>query len=159
MLKIKKRGKFARFSGATAKYHPEGKDGLVEAGYHSLSRQTISTGRGPDSQKMAEYYQRIHSYDEALPDTIGLTEPLKEMKRFELTKRYAEFIKGVPRELHINFLNDESARLDLFFSGTQFFWVEVDYRRKTWRRSAVYSSKTMAVTLMEQSLLTWVETL
>lgn len=179
-LKMKRRNRHAVFSGASAKYAvridrgkfeevtivgngadedqiPSGKHVVIPVGPTSLSKAVMSTGRGPDAVRMQEYYQRIHSYDQALPETIGLTEPLKEMRKFELTKKYQQFILGVPKELHINFLNDTNARLDLFFSGTQFFWVEVNYKERFWRRSAVYSSKKLAVTYLECNKITWVE--
>lgn len=172
-LKMKRRNRFARLSGAPSKSKERiGPTPFTEDEYGntttqetkrilvgpvSLSKQVMSTGRGPDAVRMQEYYQRIHSYDQALPETIGLSEHMKEMKRFELTKKYQEFIKGVPRELHINFLNDDNGRLDLFFSGTQFFWVEVNYRDRFWRRSAIYSSKKMAVTYLQQKSITWAE--
>lgn len=180
--KMKRRNRHAVFSGASAKYAvridrgrfegvtivgqgaeedqvPSGKHVVIPVGPVSLSKAVMSTGRGPDAARMQEYYARIHSFDQALPETIGLTEPMKEMKRFELTKRYSEFIKGVPRELHINFLADDNARLDLFFSGTQFFWVEVNYKERYWRRSAIYGSKKLAITFMELDKITWVETI
>lgn len=180
--KMKRRNRHAVFSGASAKYAvridrgryqgvtvvghgaeedfvPSGKHVVIPVGPISLSKAVISTGRGPDAVRMQEYYARIHSFDEALPKTIGLSEHMKEMKKFELTRRYAEFIKGVPRELHVNFLNDEHARLDLFFCGTQFFWVEVNYRERYFRRSAIYPSKKVAVTFMECDKITWAETI
>lgn len=182
IVKMKRRNRHAVFSGSSAKYAvridrgryegvtevgngadtdlvPSGKHVVIPVGPVSLSKAVMSTGRGPDAVRMQEYYARIHSFDEALPDTIGLSEPLKEMKRFELTKRYAEFIRGVPRELHINFLKDDNARLDLFFSGTQFFWVEVNYKERYWRRSAIYGSKKLAIAFMECNKITWVETI
>lgn len=182
ILKMKRRNRHAVFSGASAKYAvridrgrfqdvttvgngadediiPSGKHVVIPVGPVSLSKAVMSTGRGPDAVRMQEYYQRIHSFDTALPETIGLSECMKEMKKFELTKRYQEFIKGVPRELHINFINDDQARLDLFFSGTQFFWVEVNYKERFWRRSAIYSSKKMAVTFLECNKITWAETI
>lgn len=180
--KMRRRNRHAVFSGASAQYAvridrgryedvtkvgngaeedliPSGKNVVIPVGPISLSKAVMSTGRGPDAVRMQEYYQRIHSYDQALPETIGLSDHMKEMKKFELTQRYAEFIRGVPRELHINFLKDENARLDLFFSGTQFFWVEVNYRERFWRRSKIYPSKKIAVTFMEVDAITWAETI
>lgn len=179
-VKMKRRNRHAVFSGSSAKYAtridrgrydsvttvgngadedqvPSGKHVVIPVGPVSLSKAVINTGRGPDAVRMQEYYQRVHSYDQALPETLGLSEHMKEMKKFELTKRYAEFILGVPRELHINFVNDDQARLDLFFSGTQFFWVEVNYKERYWRRSAIYGSKAVAITFMKCGSITWAE--
>lgn len=173
--KIKRRNRFARLSGATSRSAERvgptpftedeygntttGKTKMVLVGPISLSKAVISTGRGPDAVRMQEYYQRIHSFDQALPETIGLSDCMKEMKKFELTDRYKKFILGVPKELHVNFLNDVNARLDLFFCGTQFFWVEVNFKERFWRRSAVYSSKRLAVAFLECNKITWAETI
>lgn len=180
--KMKRRNRHAVFSGASAKYvvridrgryqdvtttgHgseedqvPSGKHVVIPVGPVSLSKAVMSTGRGPDAVCMQEYYQRIHSYDKALPETIGLSEHMKEMKKFELTKRYKDFIKGVPKELHINFVDDGQARLDLFFSGTQFFWVEVNYKERYWRRSAIYGSKAVAIAFLKCGSIAWAETI
>lgn len=167
-MKMKRRNRHAIFSGATSKYavridrgrfDVDGHHVKIRVGPISLSKQVMSTGRGPDKEKMQEYYERLHSYDVNLPETLGLTEPLKEMKAFELTKKYTEFILGVPKEFRINYVRDDIASLDLFFSGQQFFWVEVNFQKKFWRRSCIYRSKRLAETFMQVGKITWVETI
>lgn len=186
ILKMKRRNRYARLSGATSKSQTRaGPSPFTEDEYGntttlrtreilvgpiSLSKQVINTGRGPDNERMQEYYQRLYSFDQPLPDTIGAvsidkvttgrrTESGLRLKDLENT--YANFIKGVPKEHRINYVDDDSARLDLFFAGPQWFWVEVDYRKKFCRRSKVYpNKKTAELYMFEESLkVTWVETI
>lgn len=189
ILKMKRRSRFAKLSGSPSRYktrvierlepvvNPDGsinedstmiKQHHVLVGEVSLSRQVVNTGRGPDKERMQEYYQRLHSFDESLPATIGAvsidqiatgrrTESGLRLKDLENT--YNTFIKGVPKELRINYLNDEFARLDLFFAGTQWFWVEIDFKKKFCRRSKIYPNKKMADLMLTLDKITWVETI
>lgn len=189
--KMARKNRHAVFSGATTKCVErmdtgkfemvatvdKGKVSLKSSGKHvaipvgpiSLSKAVMSTGRGPDAVRMQEYYQRIHSFDTALPETIGAVSIDKvtsgrrseggKLRLKDLENTYADFIKGVPKEHHISYLDDEFARLDLFFSGNQFFWVEMNYQKKFCRRSAVYSSKVIAEAFMNTDTITWVETI
>ena len=176
-LKIKRRGRFAKFSGATSKYAvridrgryedvvkvgqepnedwvPTGKHVTIAVGPISLSKAVMSTGRGPDAERMQEYYQRVHSYDQSLPRTLGLSEPMKE-----LMKKYDEVLRETPREMHINLVNNHSGRLDLFFGGNQFFFVDIDVQQKKVRRSRVYGSRDYAMKMLKYKTITWVETI
>lgn len=189
IVKMKRRNRHAVFSGATTQHlhhrsvekldpvlMPDGsidedkvriKRISIPVGPISLSKAVINTGRGPDAVRMQEYYQRVHSYDEALPDTIGGSVPIDKVlsaSRTEgglwlkvLENTYTNFIKGVPKECHINYLKDHEARIDLFFAGTQWFWVEINYKKKFARRSKIYPNKQMAELMLEMDKITWVE--
>ncbi len=148
---IKRRNRYARFSGSTARFHT---DNVALVGKISLSNAVISTGRGPDSQKMAEYYLRVHSYDEALPKTIGLTGPMKE-----IVDNYDRIIGETPKEMRVRLHQDEAGTLDMFFAGTQFFFVDVNIQKKMIRRSQIYPSRAMAMAMLTNHAVTWVEQL
>lgn len=189
ILKRKRRNRFARLSGAPSKSGERVgptpftedeygntttlKTKMVLVGPVSLSKQVVNTGRGPDAVRMQEYYQRIHSYDEALPKTLGFT-GIDTSKRVikvglhgkrtqgdpnELIKKYQEIIRDTPKEMRICLLDDHLARLDLFFNYQQWFFVEMDYRKKSIKRSTIYSSRTMAMKMLEIHNITWVETI
>lgn len=167
-LKMKKRGRYARFSGGLTKVvhtkavevlDHKGEDKVtvrtveVYVGPASFSKQVMSTGRGPNAERMQEYYQRVHSYDEALPKTLGLTEPMKEMG-----ERYSTILRE-QRDMYINLVNNHTGRLDLFFNTTQWFFVDVDLQKKFWRRSRIYGSKEYALKMLTNKTVTWVETI
>lgn len=167
-LKMRKRGRYVRFSGGLTRLaHTRDVDVLIQEGEDrvkvktvevyvgpaSFSKQVINTGRGPEAIRMQEYYQRIHSYDQALPKTLGLTEPMKEMG-----ERY-EHILREQKDMYINLVNNAHGRLDLFFNMTQWFFVDVDFRKKFWRRSRIYGSKAYALKMLTNKTVTWVETI
>jgi len=183
ILKMKRRNRYVRLSGGDTKFLTKsgpipftedaqgktttGKAARILVGKVSFSRQVINTGRGPDAERMQEYYQRLHSFDVNLPETIGAVsiDKIVSGRRSEgglrlkdLENTYATFIKGVPKECHINYLDDHEARLDLFFAGNQWFWVEINYKAKFCRRSMVYPNKKRAEIALENKI-TWVETI
>lgn len=195
-LKMKRRNRHAVFSGASAKYAvridrgkfqgvtivgngadedqiPSGKHVVIPVGKVSLSKAVMNTGRGPDAVRMQEYYQRLHSYDEPLPKTLGFT-GIDTSKRVikvglhgkrtqgdpnELIKKYQEIIRDTPKEMRICLVNDDLARLDLFFNYQQWFFVEIDYRKNSIKRSCIYRSREMAMGVLKISKITWVETI
>lgn len=195
--KMKRRNRHAVFSGATSQYAvridrgkyqgvtiinegqhnedqiPSGKHVVIPVGPISLSKAVMNTGRGPDAVRMQEYYQRLHSYDEALPKTLGFTgidttKPVVKMGlhgKFskgdpnDAIKKYQEIIQDTPLEMRICLLNDDLARLDLFFNLTQWFFVEVDYLKCCIRRSCIYKNRSLAMTMFEMQKITWVETI
>lgn len=187
--KIKRRNRFARLSGATSKSavrvgptpFTEDEHGntttlqtrMVLVGPVSFSKQVINTGRGPDAVRMQEYYQRLHSYNEPLPKTLGFT-GIDTSKRVikvglhgkrtqgdpnELIKKYQEIIRDTPKDMRICLLDDDLARLDLFFNYQQWFFVEMDYRKNSIKRSCVYRNRSLAMTMLELNKITWVETI
>jgi hypothetical protein len=179
ILKNKRRGRYAVFSGNTTRFTtervdrgkyqdvnvtnpgtaeedmvPTGKHIVVYAGEVSLSKQVINTGRGPDKERMQEYYQRVHSYDQALPITLGLTQPMAE-----LLLRYDDIVKNTPREMRIRLVDNITGTLDLYFNLTQFFFVDVDYQKRFIRRSTVYPTKKRALDALKDKRVRWVETI
>lgn len=194
--KMKRRNRHAVFSGESAKYAvridrgryqdvtvtgqgaeedlvPSGKHVVIPVGPISLSKAVINTGRGPDAMHMQEYYQRLHSYDQALPKTLGFT-GIDASKRVikvglhgkrtqgdpnEIIKKYQEIIRDTPKEMRICLLDDDLARLDLFFNYQQWFFVEIDYTAETIKRSCIYRTRTLAMTMFDLRKITWVETI
>lgn len=163
-LKLKRRNRYAKFSGATSKFHVRidrgrqdkhtGKHVEVLVGEVSLSNQVMSTGRGPDAERMQTYYNRLRTFDETIPQTLGLSEPMKE-----LMKKYDEVIKDTPREMRISLVNNALGMLDLYFNRNQFFFVDIDYRSRKIRRSRIYGSKTYALQQLKNKRVVWVETI
>lgn len=165
---MKRRNRHAVFSGETSKYAErieqhiiqEGEDKVkvknvrVLVGKVSLSKAVVNTGRGPDKERMQSYYERLNTFDQSLPQTLGLTEPMKE-----LMKKYDQVLKDTPREMHISMVNNHTGRLDLFFHGTQWFFVDVDYKKKTFKRSCIYPSKDRAMLALKIKRIIWVESL
>lgn len=126
---------------------------MKRRGKHSTySRATVNTGMGPNPERMAEYYLRVHSYDQALPATLGLSEPRKE-----IISRWEAIVHGIPKEMRISLVNNPTGMLDLFYSHQQFFFVDVDYKNKTIRRSRVYGSKDYAMKMLKYHSIVWVE--
>lgn len=181
-LKNKRRNRFAVFSGATSKYAtridrgkyqgvthvgtppdddwvPSGKHVVVPVGPISLSKGVMSTGRGPNNERMAEYYARLHSYDEPLPKTIGFESQTFVGPMEELMNNLQRIIQETPKENHIKLHHDDCGQLDLFFNGMEFFFVEADFLRKFVRRSVVYKSRSTAMTMLKNHVITWVEQL
>lgn len=180
--KMKRRNRHAVFSGATSKHAVRIDSGRQDNNGHSiniavgpisLSKAVISTGRGPDAVRMQEYYQRLHSYDEALPKTLGFR-GIDTSQRIikvglhgkrtqgdpnEIIKKYQEIIRDTPKEMRVNLLDDDLARLDLFFNYQQWFFVEIDYRKNSIKRSCIYRSREMAMKILQMSKITWVETI
>lgn len=162
MLKNKRKGRYARFSGANTKYatridrgkqDTKGHHVIIPVGEISLSKAVMSSGRGPDKERMQEYYQRIHSYDQSLPQTLGLTEPMKALMR-----KYDEVIKDTPREMRISLVKHDLGMLDLYFNGQQFFFVDVDFKKRIIRRSRIYGTRKYAMMMLENDRVVWVET-
>lgn len=175
MLKMKRRNRHAVFSGATSKfmservvtvldpvYKPDGsvdedrmsmKEVRIPVGRVSLSAQVMSTGRGPNQERMQEYYQRLNSFDQSLPETLGLTGPMKE-----LVENYRRIVNETPKENKVCLINEQAGRLDMFWTFDQVFFVDVDYKKKTLRRSKIYPNKQVALSLLKMEKITWVET-
>lgn len=163
ILKMKRRNRHAVFSGETTKYAVRVEQGIFDENGHSvtvpvgkisLSKAVINTGRGPDPERMQEYYQRIHSFDQSLPQTLGLTEPMKEV-----VSKYNKILQETPKDMRICLTNSSLGRLDLYFNINQFFFVDYDAKTKTIRRSRIYPSKQQALLVLRLKKITWVESL
>lgn len=164
LLKLKRRGRFAVFSGATAKHavrvekrvvmigedKTEVKEFLIPVGKISLSKQVVSTGRGPNPERMAEYYARV-SADSFLV-------PLAE-KNYVL-EQYEHVLRDTPRQNKLRLETDEMAGfVDLFWVGSVYFFVEVDYIQRVIRRSRDYSGRKVAFDRYKNKRITWSSTL
>lgn len=157
---MKRKGRFAKFSGATTTFIKEriagidaqGNEVRVPVGNVSLSKQVVNTGRGPNQERIAEYYARVskESYEQYLPDAMPLTEPMKE-----IAKRYAAVVKETPRKNRLTLIQSDFYRLDIFMSGEECYFVEIDYCMETIRRSRTYGSKKYAYDRLNNNRITW----
>jgi len=171
ILKIKRRHRYARFSGATSRFAgqkvhehliQEGEDKvtiksqLIPVGPVSLSNQVINTGRGPDKERLQTYYARVtaKSFNAEMPIRRGWTTAEQE-----LLERYDTIVKETPPERRISIVDDSSGKLDLFFTRTEAFFLDIDYKNKTFKRSVTYTSVAQALTRMKLKRITWVEQL
>lgn len=169
ILKMKRRGRFARFSGATTRLvktrviqhlvydsetssHIEEK--IVPVGDVSLSKQVINTGGGPDPERMQEYYQRVskESWESYIPDAVPLTEPIREM-----CKTYDRLVKETPKKNRVTLIQESVYRLDLFIHGDKHTFVEVDYTIERFSRSRPYDSLKSAFNALKRKRITWVD--
>lgn len=167
-LKMKRRGRYAVLSGAPSRISQsrvvdylvhEGEDKVTVAskrvyvGPVSFSKQVINTGRGPDAERMQTYYQRLHTYDQAIPQTLGLSGPMKELK--------ANFDRIVSETPSTNklclFKHSEIGEVYLFYTLTQYFFVETILKEKKVRRSRIYGSMDRAKREYKNNTITWVE--
>lgn len=167
ILKRKRRNRFAKFSGSSVKYakgdrvrevsyleHIDEdkvtvKTKKVYVGVESFSKQVINTGRGPDKERMQTYYERVPTSFEprTLAEVLGLVKD----------PRYATVWWETPATNKINVFVDGHARLDLFRHGQVSFFVELDFRTKTIRRSRDYSSVSTALKRFQLKSILWVE--
>lgn len=168
-LKRKRRGRYAKFSGSTVKYakgdqtreisYLEHIDDdkvkvvtkTVYVGVQSFSKQVINTGRGPDRERMQDYYNRVPTAIEprTLAEVLGLVKD----------KRYAQVWWETPATNRVNLLADDFARLDLYSHGTVWFFVELDFEKKIIRRSRDYNSRQTAMSFLKLRRILWVEQL
>lgn len=163
-LKMKRRNRFAVFSGATTKYMSRSAEVLenigedkvhvkrveVLVGKVSFSKQVMNTGRGPSAERMAEYYNRVkpESFQTTLPEDLGI----KDI-------RYNQIWDDTDKDHHILLVSNSLGRLSLYFNKDRWFFVDVDYHKKVVRRSRVYGSKAFAMGRLHNKMVTWVETL
>lgn len=165
ILKNKRRGRFARLSGGVTKAKErvgptpfeEDSQGntkslrtrMVYVGEVSFSKQVINTGRGPNAERMAEYYNRTHSLKK---------EPLTAAEVFSVSdSRYQQVWNETPAINRINLVKNESGRLDLFFHESKWYFVDVDNKTKTIKRSRIYETRKYAMTVLNRRTITWVE--
>lgn len=125
ILKMKRRGKTLRFS-----------------------RQVINTGRGPNAERMAEYYARLSS--ESFEVTLSEDLEVKDT-------RYAQVLQSIPSYHRIRLVDLPSVRLELFLLDDVWFFVETNYDTSTIRRSRDYGSKPFAMRSLIKKTVTWLE--
>lgn len=164
ILKNKRRGRYARFSGATSKVTEravqrvvqEGEDKVrtvevnVYVGLVSLSKQ-VPKGSGPNAERMNSYYERLKSPVESktLADVLGLVKDA----------RYAHVWWDTPAVNRINLVDAITGRLDLYFHGTQWFFVDLDFKKKLIKRSRDHGSRRMAMMKLQTKSIQWIETI
>ncbi len=165
ILKMKRRNRFARFTGNTSKYmervgptpFEEDEQGktktlptrMVLVGKVSLSKAVINTGRGPDSSRMNEYYARLKKPD---PRSLAEIYAIKD-------SRYQKVWEEIPPTNRINLVSNELGRLDMIWHGEVWFLVDLDYRKKTITRSRDYGSRKAIMDRLPSNRIAWVETI
>lgn len=165
VLKMKRRNRFAKLSGATSKskeragpipftedIHGNTKTGkvrMVLVGKISLSKQVINTGRGPDAERMAEYYNRIKKPD---PRSLAEVYAIKD-------SRYQQVWDEIPPFNKITLVSNELGRLDMIWHGENWFLVDLDYRKKIIKRSRDYGSRNAIMERLNNRRIVWVEQL
>lgn len=165
ILKMKRRNRYARLSGATSKAGEKagpvpftedehgntktGKARVVLVGRISLSKQVINTGRGPDAERMAEYYNRVNKPD---PRSLAEVYAVKD-------SRYQQVWNDIPPLNKITLVSNELGRLDMIWHGEDWFLVDLDYRKKIIRRSRNYGSRRAIMDRLANHRIVWVESL
>lgn len=164
LLKKKRRGRYARFSGGDSRIHAkyvevlkhEGEDKVsvktvkVYVGLVSLSNQ-VPKGKGPDAERMAQYYHAVNAKSfetRIIPEAFEIKDP-----------RYAKIWNETPSHHRITLTSDENNRLDLFIHDKAWFFVDLDYKRKVIRRSRDYGSKEFAMSRLAARSITWVDSI
>lgn len=165
ILKIKRRGRYAKFSGSSVKfvkgdvtkavvYFEETNNGstittkgkTVYVGHTSLSVQKMKAG-GVNQERMKSYYEHgvrscrtLGEYFNIIPDP-----------------RYAKVWWEIPETNKINLLDDGISRLDMIWHGKVWFFVELDKITRIIKRSRDYGSKQFAMNKLTSNEVTWVE--
>lgn len=161
---VKRKGRFATFTGSTVKHlrgdrtttvqflEHEGEERVtvksktVFVGVQSFTKGVVNTGRGPNAERMQEYYNRVpkESY-KTLADYFGITKDI----------RYAQLWWETPPTNRINLISDEMMRLDLFWHGTNWFFIDLDFVKRTIRRSRDYGSRQFALSCLNNRVVEW----
>lgn len=111
--------------------------------HKTYSKAFVNAGKGPNQERMAEYYGRVKSMERG-EDVL---------KRCKLPV----VLKDIPRDQKIVYVDDTFGKLSLFFHAEMWVFVEEDKIKKTVRRSRIYSNKRIAVAVMDACSITWVE--
>jgi hypothetical protein len=159
--RIKQKGRFARFSGETTKFvntrntgviDKDGKDIYVPVGPIKLPSHVVNVGRGPNQERMQQYYNAVK------PESF--LEPLKLRtgpQMFKWLQEYVNVLKETPINNRITLAEGPNGRLDLFFaqSAKEWFFVEIDYSKVYIRYSRKYTSKKTALDRLSNQRVTW----
>lgn len=162
--KLKRRGRYARFSGSTTKtvarydvvleHITEERTHLktieIYVGPKSMGRQVINTGRGPDPQRMQSYYDHVPTGKTkavTLAEDLGIKD-----------KRYSTIWWNTPSTNKLNIVDaPRIGRLDLFYSENGCFFVDLDYKLRIIKRSTVYRTIEIAKNRLQLHRILWVE--
>lgn len=168
----KKRGfgkgrRYARFSGETAKYavrvdraaEHQGEDKVrikevqILVGSVSLSKQAINTGRGPDPERMQQYYSAVKPK--------SFQKPVPERTSKEMAGWLSKFAKIIAENRHNYVTLAETATAKLILachsSRKEWFFIEIDYAKETFRRSRDYNTKETAMDRLRNKRVSWIE--
>ncbi len=170
ILKKKRRGRFARFSGSTTRIATrleshvlikeeehgrnvsEIKSVEVYIGPKSFSNQVINTGRGPNKERMQTYYDRITSESKQviLPEDLGIKDP-----------RYAKLWAETPEHHRLNIATTANGRMDMWLIDNDVAYViivDLDYKNKIVKMSKRYENVRAAKRSLEVRMIIWEET-
>lgn len=165
---IKQKGRFARFSGATAKYavrielavkhtgedKTEVKELQIPVGPVKLPRHVVNTGRGPNPERMQQYYNAVNAKSFEKPVPLRM-EP--EMERW--LEEFKSIVKETPITNRIKLAETQEGTMWLFFSQTFWFFVDIDYIDQEIKRSRDYDSKQTAMDRLKNKRISWIERL
>lgn len=161
ILKMKRRNRYSRFSGATTKVVERIEERLehvgedkhrvkqvrVFVGLQSLSKQVINTGRGPNAERMQEYYGRAYASDGS-PDKKS-DEVIKEL--------LIAYARSERVSVHkITVFKDSIGSIELLCKGEECFFVELENGELT-RQSRVYNSRRTAFDRYNNNRIAWTE--
>lgn len=143
-----------------------------------FSKQTVNTGQGPAPLAVREYQNRLRTFNQEIPRTLGMLLPSedkvltyknqvlkKEVDNVprdeveELLRNMRNMLEGVPVERHIRLAFGKNYKLFLFFSNDHKRWFFVEWKRRAanFRRSIVYSSKERALAVFKIDSVVWVQ--
>lgn len=164
--KMKKRGRYARFSGTTTKYatrlesHVLVKDEDISGrnvsevkfvdvyiGLKSFSNQVVNgTKRSVNSERMQSYYDHVKpaSWLEKTPEDLGIKDP-----------RYAQLWRETPVQNKMNIATTAYGRMDMFIADGKVFFVDLDYKNKIIKRSKDYASVSDAKRSLDVRMVIW----
>ena len=162
LRKLKRRHRFARFSGgqtkfarerATGIFGPDGKEIYVPIGPISLSKQ-VPKGKGPNAERMQQYYNSVR------PDSFKEPIPVRTNKQMaEWLRTYHAIIEEAGKLSQINLSTTRKGSLDLLFrrASKECYFVEINYEEQFFRRSKVYSSRETALDRLKNRRIAWEE--
>jgi len=162
LRKLKRRHRFARFSGGQTKFvreratgiiRPDGEEIYVPIGPISLSKQ-VPKGKGPNAERMQQYYNTVK------PDSFKVPVPVRTSKQMEQwLNAYHVLIEEAGKHVRVNLSTTKNGKLDLLYErhSVKCFFVEINYEEQFFRRSKVYSSRETALDRLKNRRIAWEE--
>jgi hypothetical protein len=168
--KMRKRHRYAVFSGGDSKYaerfvdriipvstvdDPEALDHVkvvsvaVSVGKISLSKTIVNGSRSSvNSERMESYFERIRKKDDPLTiaDLFGVR-----------NSSYQKVWDDTPKANRVNLITEGTYRVDMFWSERRYFLVEVDMELRTIKRSRDYGKPERAKSAALSDRVMWVE--
>lgn len=177
LRKNARRGRYARFSGSTTKFAVRieekllhngdtGEDGKpivlkedqvrlkrveLYVGPASLSRQVVNGSKSSvNAERMVTYFQNVRKKDD----------PLTIAELFGVHgSKYQHVWEETPTTNRLCIYSNELGRLDMYYHGRIYFFVEVDVIMQTIKRSREYGSPDRAKQAAKLGLIQWEETI